>query len=73
MSLADNWICIAFNGGKEAFPCSAGPMEAVSVSVATGALALLFTIYLTHKVNVGMCVILAAFCDGANRVKSVGC
>jgi len=46
MSLADNWICV-----KEAFPCSAGPIEAVSVSVATGALALLFTLFLTNKLK----------------------
>jgi hypothetical protein len=49
--LPDNWLCSLYNDGKDVFPCNAGPIQAVSLGIATGGLSLLFTIWLTKKVN----------------------
>jgi hypothetical protein len=36
---------------EDVFPCNASPIQAVSTGIAAGGLALLFTIWLTKKVN----------------------
>jgi Inorganic H+ pyrophosphatase len=51
--LLENWLCLAYNDGEVGFPCSASAIEAVSLGLATGGLALLFTIFLTSKVCCG--------------------
>ena len=47
----DNYLCIRYNNGKDAFPCNSDVLNAVSVGIAAGGLALLFTVYLTSKVR----------------------
>jgi hypothetical protein len=50
----DDRVCNGFNAGVAAFPRSASPIQAVSLGIAMGALALAFTIFLTRRVS---CVI----------------
>lgn len=46
----DESLCIIYNDGVEAFPCNAGPMNAASLGLAAGGLALIFAMHLTRKV-----------------------
>lgn len=48
--LMDNFLCIKYNNGELAFPCSATAIQASSLGLAGGGAALLFTLFLTHKV-----------------------
>jgi hypothetical protein len=47
----DNWVCITYNDGVDVFPCSASPIQAVSLGIAMGALALAFTMFLSRRVS----------------------
>lgn len=47
----DGWICRAFNGGEESFPCDATPIHLVSLALAAGGVGLLMTVWLTHQVR----------------------
>jgi K(+)-stimulated pyrophosphate-energized sodium pump len=47
----DNWLCTEFNGGKEAFPCSASAIQAVSLGLAAGGVGLVMALWLTKKLQ----------------------
>lgn len=47
----DNWLCLKYNGGKDAFPCNSNAITASSLGIAAGGMALLFTVFLTNKLK----------------------
>eukprot|EP00934_Nitzschia_sp_Nitz4_P003444 Nitzschia sp. Nitz4//scaffold364_size14896//5566//8260//NITZ4_008908-RA/size14896-processed-gene-0.5-mRNA-1//1//CDS//3329549270//3434//frame0 len=47
----DNWLCNRYNDGTSSFPCNAGTVEAMSISVVTGGVAILFALSLTAKLR----------------------
>ena len=49
--LLDNFLCIRYNNGESAFPCNASPIQAVSLGIAAGGIALIFTVFLMNKVR----------------------
>lgn len=52
VSLLDGWECTAYDLDPNSFPCSANSIEAVSVGIAAGGVALLFTFYLMNRVSI---------------------
>jgi hypothetical protein len=46
----DNWLCLEYNDGVAAFPCSTSPIQAVSLGLAAGGVGLLMALWLTKKV-----------------------
>ena len=50
-ALPDNWLCVLYNNNEESFPCNSNSLKAVSLGIAAGGMALLFSMYLTSKVR----------------------
>ena len=51
LALPDGWECRAFGLAEDSFPCSADPILAVSLGLAAGGVARIFTIFLMNRVS----------------------
>lgn len=49
--MKDSLLFCVSEGDMNAFPCNASPIQSVSLGIAAGGMALLFTVFLMSKVN----------------------
>ena len=51
-SIGENINCLSFGVKPGTFPCDANPIQAISMGIATGGVALLFSVFLFKNVRI---------------------